>query len=374
MSKVLLNVPIPSIEQATENAKRWLQQGLAQAVQKANPADLSAVDLELARGNIQVLSFVVGTGIHGIYRYVRDFVARQAIPSRSSGEFLDGWLETYGMRRKGAESAGGVVSGTGVNGMLEAGTLMQIGSVQFRVLADVAPVAGVVTAYVMAVKTGIEGNQAAGTVLTLVSPIDGIDSSFTVGAAGLTGGLAEETDDEAIYRLVQRLSNEPMGGSPADYARWALSVGGITRAWGQRNPVGPTSAGVIIMSDNNEPYGQPTTAQQQAVYDYISDPLRGPPDELFVIIPTLQVIDFNLRLVPDTAKNREDAKKALRDLFFRESVPGGALPHNHVVEVISGVVGEYNHQILSPAMTLGGEFEAANYADLLVLGEVTFTP
>lgn len=373
MSAVLLNVPIPSIEQATENAKRWLQQGLSQAVQKASPANLTPIDLELSRGNMQVLSFVVGTGLHGVYRYLRDFVARQAIPSRSSGEFLDGWLETYGMRRKGAEAASGILFGTGVDGLLEAGSLLQAGSVQFRVLADATPVAGVVQVSVMAVKAGVEGNLAAGTAVSLVSPVSGIDSAFTA-TAGLSGGLAVETDDEAIYRLVQRLSNEPMGGAPADYARWALSVGGITRAWGQRNPVGPTSAGVIIMADNNAPYGQPTVTQQQAVQAYISDPKRGPPDELFVIIPSLQVIDFNIRLVPDTAKNRTDTENALRDLFFRESVPGGSLPHNHVVEAISAVVGERNHQIISPAMSIGDEFEAANYADLLVLGSITFTP
>ena len=370
--KQLLNVPIPSIRQSTENASRLLQQALSQAVQAGSATNLTPVDIELARGNIKAMSFVIGTGVHGSYRYLRDFVARQAVPTRSSGEFLWEWMLAFSLDRKGAESAKGVVVGSGVSGMLEANTLLQAGTVQFRVVTDTAPVGGVVTASVIAVKTGVEGNLPSGTVLTLVSPIDGIDSSFTA-SGDLEGGLEIEKEEEGIYRLVQRLSSEPMGGSPADYARWALAVGGITRAWGQRNPVGPTSAGVIIMADNNAPHGQPTTGQQQAVYDYISDPLRGPPDELFVIIPSLQVIDFNIRLFPDTAKNREDTANALRDLFFRESVPGGSLPHNHVVEVISGVSGEFNHQILAPAIVVGNEFAAANYAELLVLGDVDFT-
>ena len=123
-----------------------------------------------------------------------------------------------------------------------------------------------------------------------------LDSAFTADvASGMSGGADLESDDLAVYRLQQRLANEPMGGSPADYARWALTVASITRAWGVRNPAGPTSAGVIIMADGNLPNGLPTLAQRKTVEDYIRDPKRGPPDELFVIIPTLDVINFTLK-------------------------------------------------------------------------------
>lgn len=371
----LVNAPIPSINEATQNAARLLQQALAQAGQAGGPAALNSVDLELARSNIKALAFVQGMGVHGVMRYLRDFIARQAIPIYSAGEFLDGWLATYGMVRKEPAAATGAVSGTGVAAsLLSTGTLMADDQGrQYRVTADVA-VGGdrTVAASVMAMIPGAAGNAVAGLTLNLVSPVPGVDAGFTVGADGIGGGADLETDAQAVYRLQQRLSNEPMGGSPADYARWALTVPGITRAWGVRNPAGPTSAGVIIMADGNPAPGLPTAVQQRQVLDYIRDPKRGPPDELFVIIPTPVTKNWVLSITPDTAANRAAVIAAVQDLFFREAVPGQSIPHSHVKEVISAAPGEYNHTITSPVLTEGGVFTVASYDQLLASGTFTF--
>jgi uncharacterized phage protein gp47/JayE len=204
-----------------------------------------------------------------------------------------------------------------------------------------------------------------------VSTVVGIDAVFTL-AAGAAGGADVESDSEAIYRLKQRLANPPRGGAPSDYAGWALSRPGITRAWGIRNPSGPTSAGVVIMADGNSPYGLPTPAQRDDVFTYISDPRRGPPDELLVIIPTAEPVNPTLRIRQDTPAIRSAVSSALADLFFRESVPGGRIPHSHLFEVVSAVQGETDHQFTSPSMTSGGAFVASSYAHLLVLGTVSF--
>lgn len=369
-----LAVAIPDIAQLTDNAARLLQQSLAQAAQAAGPLNVGAVDLDLARSNVRALAFVQAVGLHGAYRYLRDFVARQAVPTRSAAEFLDAWLDAYGMKRKPASAATGSVSGTGVNGtLLHTGTLLQTGTgAQFRTTADATVTGGAVVPTVEALIEGTAGNLATATALTLVSPIAGIDSAFTA-TTGLAGGADLESDDLAISRLQQRLSYPPMGGSPADYARWALTVQGITRAWGVRNPGGPTTAGVIIMADVAGVATVPSGAQADAVEDYIRDPLRGPPDELFVIIPTLVPVDFTIHLAPDTADIRAGVTAALADLFFREAIPGQPLPQSHATEAISGVVGEYNHTISVPTITSGGMFTVASFDQLLTLGTVTFT-
>lgn len=370
----LVNAPIPSISEATDNAARLLQQSLAMAVQASDPANVLPSDLELARSNVRALSFMHGVGLHGAYRYLRDFIARQAVPGMSAGVFLDGWLETYSMARKPASLASGTAAGTGVSStLLEAGTLLthEASGWQFRVQADVAVASGAVVATLLAVQVGAKGNLPAGTQLRLVSTVAGVDPVFTL-AAGTSGGADEEQDDEALFRLRQRLAFAPMGGAPADYARWALELPGITRAWGLRNPAGATSAGVIIMADANAPHGLPTAAQQAQVYAYIADPRRGPPDELFVIIPTAQVINVSLRMMVDTSATRTAAEAALRDLFFREAVPGGSIPHSHLFEVVSSVQGEVDHQFTAPALTTGGVFTASSFSHLLVLGSVTF--
>lgn len=368
-----LNVPIPSIEELSQNVARQLQQSLAQSAQTARPAELSATDLDMARSNVSALSFVQAVGLHGAYRYLRDFVARQAIPTQSTDEFLDGWLRTYGMTRKEAAAAFGQVNGTGVNGvLLAAGTLLQVDDGrQYRVSVDAVVSGGAVVASVIALVAGAAGNLANSSVLKLVSPVSGIDAAFTA-SSGVSGGADVEVDADAVYRLQQRLASEPMGGSPADYARWALQVAGITRAWGLRSPAGPTTAGVIIMADANPGIGLPTLGQRDQVLDYIRDPKRGPPDELFVIIPTPVVIDWVINLSPDTAAIRASVTAGLKDLFFREAVPGGSIPHSHATEVISSVVGEYNHTISTPAIVSGGFFTVNSFEKLLMLGTVTF--
>ena len=371
----LLNVPIPSINEATQNAARLLQQSLSQAAQTANPAALSSVDLELARSNTKALAFVEGAGLHGAYRYLRDFIARQAIPIYSAGEFLDGWLATYGITRKEPAAAVGLASGTGVPAtLLVTGTVLRDDQGrQYSVSADaVVSAGGAVVSSLIALVPGLASNAVAGLALSLVSPVAGIDTAFIVTASGLGGGADLETDAQAVYRLQQRLSNEPMGGSPADYARWALQVAGITRAWGVRNPAGPTSAGVIIMADGNAAPGLPTAVQQRQVLDYIRDPKRGPPDELFVIIPIAVTQNWTISISPDTAANRAAVTAAVQDLFYRTAVPGGSIPHSHVKEVISAAPGEYNHQVIAPVLTEGGSFTVASYDQLLASGTFTF--
>lgn len=374
MSSSPLNVAIPQITELQQNAARLLQESLAQAGQTANPAQLSTADLELARSNTKVLAFVQAVGLHGAYRYLRDFIARQAIPIKSVGEFLDGWLATYKLPRKPAYAASGAVSGTGLDGnLLAAGSLVQAGDGrQYRFTADVPVSGGVVSGNLVALLAGSAGNLAAGSTLTLVSVQVGIDSQFVVGADGISGGVDVEKDEEAVFRLQQRLSNPPLGGAPADYARWAMELPGITRAWGVRNPAGPTSAGVIIMADGNVAPGVPTAGQRKLVTDYIRDPRRGPPDELFVILPTPKVVNVKVRLSPDSAATRTQMIAALQDLFFREATPGQSMPMSHLVEVISGVRGEFNHTLMEPEVYSGGLLTVDTFDELLVLGTVEF--
>jgi uncharacterized phage protein gp47/JayE len=372
-----LGTNVPSITELQANAARLLQESLSAAQQTGIPfVPKSVTELDLARSNIRALSFVLGMSLHGVYRFLRDFIARQAIPIKSTGEFLDGWLATYGLARKELAAATGVALGTGTPGASVAvGTLMQTSDGrQYRVTtAAIVPPAINFSVTVAAVVAGQASNLAPGTTLVLVSPIAGIDATFLSSTPASVGGGADpETDAQAIYRLQQRLANVPLGGSPADYARWALTVPGITRAWGLRNPAGPTTAGVMIMADGNAAPGLPSVAQESAVRVYIADPLRGPPDELFVLVPTPVAINFTIALSPDSPTLRASVELALKDLFYRESVPGQPIPQSHLKEVISSAVGEYNHAIIAPIIFEGSFLEVDSRFKLLVLGTVAF--
>ena len=62
----------------------------------------------------------------------------------------------------------------------------------------------------------------------------------------------------------------------------------------------------------------------------------------------------------------------IQDLFFREAVPGGSIPHSHITEVISAVAGENNHTIYSPIIATGGMISTPGFDSLLVLAAVDF--
>jgi uncharacterized phage protein gp47/JayE len=90
----------------------------------------------------------------------------------------------------------------------------------------------------------------------------------TVASAGLTGGTDVESDEDGQVRLQQRLSNQPMGGSEADYQRWAKGVAGVTRVWVFPLNRGAGTVDVAFMMDgrsNPFPLAADITAVQTAI-------------------------------------------------------------------------------------------------------------
>lgn len=366
-----LQVAIPSIDELADNYLRYCRQRLAETGNVASNA--TAADIALARSNLQAMGFATGAIGYGNYQFLRDFVARQAIPTTSTREYLDAWLNAYGLPRKQAQPARGAAGGTGVAGEpLPANTELQSDTGAIYVVQEDAVVAAdqTVSPRLIAVTPGAAGNLAPGSKLTLVATVAGIDAEFVVTA--MDGGTDREKDEEAIYRLHQRLANPPLGSAPADYERWALSCPGITRAWCIRNPSGPCTVAVVIMADNNAPYGLPTEAQRQFVFDYIRADDRGPPDELFVIIPTAKVVDIVLQIEPDTMSIRDGITLELKDLFWRESIPGGRIPYTHLSEAVSVSPGEFDHVFIEPVIVPGDGIIAGPY-EIAVVGSITFT-
>jgi uncharacterized phage protein gp47/JayE len=365
-------IRIPTLQQLRDNALSFIQQALNGSAGSVG----NNVQTSLQRENNQVLAFAHAAGVEGNYLYLQEHIAKGAIPLYATGDQLADWLESFGLKVKKATPATGhiLINDNVVGSVIPDGTEWTNNGVDYISIGSVTvDASGSVSPLVVAAVGGSHTNAAAGAVLSLKSPITGVNSVAQVGPDGLLQGTDDETDDEARFRLIQRLHNPPMGGAPHDYARWALQVSGITRAWGVRTPAGPGSAGVIIMADGNvATNGIPTQADQTAVYDYIRDDERGPPDfDLQVIRPTSSSIDFQIRLSPDTPEIREAVTLEIKDLFFRETEPGKSMPHTHITEAISIAAGEVTHEVVSPALVAGGSFSVGS-SQILVLGNVVF--
>ncbi len=353
-------IAIPSIQQLQDDNLVLLQQ----ALEEIDRPEMSALDVELARSNTRALAFMAAVGFHGAYQYMRDYLALQAIPIKSRGQFLRDWLAAYGMSIKQANPANGTVELSGAPGSPVAAGSDLKGASGVVYTTDVAVsigAGGTTLVEVTALQGGVAGNVAAGETLDFVNPLAGVDGTALVVDDGIGRGTDEETEAQAAARLQQRLSNEPMGGAPHDYVRWALEVPGITRAWGLRTPGGPGTAGVIIMADGNGSQGIPTAADRQAVEDYISEPGRGPSDELFVIVPQPVLVDHVLSITPDNPEIRAAVTAELNDLYLRVAEPGVSIPHTQLTEAVSIAPGEQTHEFAQPLIVAGGEVVVGQY-------------
>lgn len=200
--------------------------------------------------NLQILGKAVAGLDHLNYGYL-DWIAKQAVPYTSSGEFLQAWAALKNVYQKTASFAGGSVTFPGtVGATIDSGTeISRSDSFTFttQVPATVG-VGGMVTVQVLADVAGEASNTPVGSLMTLGVSVDGISSSGAVTTA-ITGGADQEKEDALFQRMLEAYQNTPMGGSVTDYPIWAKAVPGVTRAWVAPNGFGAGTVVVYVMFD-----------------------------------------------------------------------------------------------------------------------------
>lgn len=189
---------------------------------------------------------------------------------------------------------------------------------------------------VEALTTGTDTNLESGAQLAFDSAISGADDPGLVQFDGLTGGTAEETDDEYRERIL--LSRATIEGvfTPDQIKLAALSVAGNTRAFVKKptlsvcaggagsatDPV-PGQCSVFILRDNDASIIPSTTILDNTKDAIIEDgalPAHMSEIDLFVEAPTLVSTDFDFTaLSPDTPTMRS-AVTAQLQAFFEDIV------------------------------------------------------
>lgn len=279
--------------------------------------------------------------------------ARQALPDTCDEDQFVRWANLFGLARKSATFAGGPITGTGTGGLLPIGrefSRSPDGAI-YTVDAEVSDVTGAVTAYVTAAVAGAAGNLDPGAVLTLVSPITGVASEWTVTSdadhTGLDGGAEVETFARWVARLVERLRRAPRGGGPGDHRAWALEVAGVTRAWEYRHKDYPASVGVgeclvYFVVDDDVDGLIPDAGQVAAVQSYLDG---RSPLKCTAVAPTAVPYAFAVSVTGGTAAA---VNAEVEDMLLRVAEPGGTIPISSLSEAISASEGETAHVIGSP--------------------------
>lgn len=310
-----------------------------------------SLDLESSLGTVLpkfgielALNTAVSAGIRDAYDH-QMWIVRQIIPTtESDDQTIIETAQFEGVIRKQATYAAGPAT---LNGTVPApvGTVLQHkDGRQYAVTSSASPSSGTVAVQVQAIAVGAEGNLAAGEVLTLVTPVPGLQANGTSG--DISGGADIEPIAELLERLLFRKRSPPMGGAVADYVAWMREVSGVTRAWAYDVWQGGGTVGIGWVYDDRGDI-LPTPTDKLAMMEYL---FRHPDPATGVLVGRpggIEPVDINMQLkstdlaitpIPDTADIRA-AIAANISGYERTLQPGNTLLLSSIRTAIGSAAG-----------------------------------
>jgi uncharacterized phage protein gp47/JayE len=302
----------------------------------------------LRRTDAEVYGRVQAAAVHTVYGYI-DYLARNLLPDLADEDWLSRHANMKRCPRKAATFAGGFarwdVATDGIP--IPAGVIIQRDDLtSFTTTAKATSAGGVLRVPVICNTAGKAGNTDDGLAMRLVSPVTGLTSAGV--ADSIQGGADVEDLEVWRARVIERWYWTPQGGADGDYEVWAKEVAGITRAWTYRHWSGRGTVGVMV-ANSDLIYPIPDAATVSAVKAYIEPlaPVAGA--DIYVFAPTPHIVDFQIRLNPDTSEVRYAVEAELRSMMLRDGVPEGVLKPSRISEAISIATGEYSHTLVSPS-------------------------
>lgn len=312
----------------------WQRPTLAELIERISDdlnGQLEAADARVPRSLLWVLARVYALLAFTLYG-VLAFIGRQMFVHLAGEQGVLLHATDMGVERLARNEAVGNVTFIGDNGaeVSEGTELVRADGAVYETTAAGTIAGGTATVAVVAREGGVDGNAAAGTILTVVSPIVGVNSAALVAAGGLAGGTDEESVEELRTRVWERKKRPPQGGAEADYVAWARESGLPAKVWVAENVAGLNSLAVLFVL---EPVaggagadilpGSSEVAAVQAQIDAVDaegHATRKPVGVLAVAAAPAGVpVAYSLEVFPDTEENREAALLALDQMHVRKA-------------------------------------------------------
>jgi uncharacterized phage protein gp47/JayE len=225
---------------------------------------------------------------------------------------------------------------------------------------------GTVSLPVVASPAGSAGNLAAGTQLTITSPVEGLTSQTgTVDSNGITNGADLESISSWRARILAQIRLEPSGGTYSDYVKWALAASSNVSI--AACPPGACGGGVVSVVIFGPGYTVASAALVAEVQAYINTQ-RPVTANVTVYAGTLNLVNVTLHLNPDTPTIRAAASTALALSFEQDAAVGSTTYVTRLDNAVSSSDGEYSHEMSTPA----ADVVAPTLFALNVLGAVNF--
>lgn len=290
--------------------------------------------------------------LHGFLAYL----GVNMLPDQAEGEWLEriAWARGLHPIRLPASSASGSITLGGANGTtVPSGTgFIADSGLEFATTAPGTISSGAAIVPVICRTPGADGNLPLAAVLSIQTPISGVNVTGTA-AAAFSGGADKESDAALRDRLRAFIQSPPSGGSKADYIRWARTVPGVRQAWCFPNYYGRGTIAVVISAMGVDP--EPDAPLVAAVQAYLDrDDVRPVPADVrvFGIVP--RVVDVQVFITPYNAGLAAAIQASVADMFAKEAAPGGTLYMTQLQRAIH-VAGIRNYQIES--LSVGGNLQ-----------------
>ncbi|MDR1165752.1 MAG: baseplate J/gp47 family protein [Deltaproteobacteria bacterium] len=315
---------------------------------------------------LSVIATMHAGGLDFLHRYLA-YMFKQVFPTQAELEYLLEWGKVWGVYRKSASAAQGqvVVRGNQGTAIMDNSLALNSKGAQYR-LAGVTLTGESALMDVEATTLGAVGNLPEGAILSLMSPIPGIENDLVVAGEGLSGGVDVESDEALRGRILKLIQSPPHGGNKADYETWALSVKGVSKALCVPTMNGIGTVGVAVWGEPEDPVLPQVILDKVKEYILTVCPVTAGPG-LDVFTPEVAPVNFRLKVIPDTPQIRENVLTELRDLFAAEGMPGRVIPLTHLAEAISLAAGEFDHILSEPSANVEPGLDV-----LPILGEVDF--
>lgn len=335
----------------------------------------------LRRSFLAVISRVLAGLAHLLFGFLA-YIEKQAfLDTADDEEVILRQGSLWGVPRKEATFAEFISSVTGTAGVvIPAGRVYRRSDgKEYTVVSEVTLTGSGDEIELVASEQGAASEVQVNDVLSILSPIAGLNSNATV-----TSIITEPEDTESIdsykARILDKIRNPPSGGAANDYIQWALAVPGITRAWVNPQGLGPGTVLVYVVSDDEDPI-TPSPAKITEVFDYIEE-LRPVTANVTVVAPVLLPLNMTIQLKPNTTAVQNAIKAELEDLILRESSlagsyqsPGvlndGKILLSRINEAVSIAQGEEDHKITLINGVTPADVEPAD-GELVVLGTITW--
>jgi len=222
---------------------------------------------------------------------------------------------------------------------------------------------------------GIETNQIVNTLLTIQSPLPGINSIAGVDADEIIDGLDQETDDDLRDRLLERLRNPVAHFNDSDIIAQAKTIVGVTRVF--VFDVTPLLGQVTInfMRDNDDvsiPSAAEVTEVKTAIL--LIKPANTADVDVIVAAPVAVATAFTFNAInPDTATMRTAITASLNQFFDEETFVGVNVTEIAYQTAIQNTVDTTNgNPLISFTLTVPSGDITITTGEIGTLGTVTY--